>query len=248
MALKCIIVDDEVAAIDQMIQYVEGMPGYIVQKTYTNPVLALLEINKDNLVDVIFLDIEMPDYSGIELGRQLRPFTKYLIFITAHQSFAVDAFDVRADHFLLKPFSFERFASAVNKVIQPAGLKAPVNATFIKGGNKNDFIHINFDDVLYMEAMKNYIKIFLNGKNANGEKMAITYMSIGEMEGRIDEQEFIRISRSLIVSKSKIVSVQGNVITLQNGTHLGVVGQYKTGFYNYISANALLSKNVVKHK
>src|ERR1700744_3045824 len=124
--LNCIIIDDEQFSVDSILKYIELLPKLNIVAIYNNPVDALESVSIENDIDLIFMDIDMPFLSGIELAKALRSKTKRLIFTTAHSKYAFDAYEVEADAYLLKPFSFGKFSTTINRFFpnEPIAKKA----------------------------------------------------------------------------------------------------------------------------
>jgi DNA-binding LytR/AlgR family response regulator len=206
--ISCIAVDDEPPALHLIEKHIHAVPVLNLKGTCSNAVdaLALLQ---NNDIDLIFLDIQMPQILGTDFMRTLSN-PPNVIFTTAFRKFAVEGFDLDAVDYLLKPISFERFLKAVNKVMK---LNLNVNeknliTSLSEKGNENNFIYlradrknikINFDDLLFIESLKNYIKVVTK------DKTIVTKYSISILEENLPST-FIRIHRSFIIAKNKIDS------------------------------------------
>jgi DNA-binding LytR/AlgR family response regulator len=204
--IQCIAVDDEPPALQLIEKYIQSVPVFNLIGTCANAVdaLALLQ---NNSIDLLFLDIQMPQILGTDFMRTLTNPPK-VIFTTAFRKFAVEGFDLDAVDYLLKPISFQRFLKAVNKVMKlnlSAGEKnlfsmAPEkenenNFIYLRADRKN--IKINLDDLLFIESLKNYIKVVTK------DKTIVTKYSISILEENLPST-FIRIHRSFIIAKNKI--------------------------------------------
>ena len=206
--ISCIAVDDEPPALRLIEKYIRSVPMFNLIGTCGNAVDALTLL-RNNTVDLLFLDIQMPFILGTDFMRTLTNPPK-VIFTTAFRKFAVEGFDLDAVDYLLKPVSFERFLKAVHKVMNltlTAGEKNALSNTPEKG-NGNDFIYlradrknikIHLDDLLFIESLKNYIKVVTK------DKTIVTKHSISNLE-EILPSSFIRIHRSFIIAKNKIES------------------------------------------
>ncbi|RYF19397.1 MAG: response regulator transcription factor, partial [Flavobacteriales bacterium] len=164
MKLKCIIIDDDQFAIDTLIAYVEKIPELNVHATYTNAIQALTTIRSEDAIDFVFLDIEMPELSGLTLAKSIRDKAKVLIFTTGHPEHALNAFNLNATQYLLKPITFEKFATVIsyimgNLLASKKMVHAPTKLQFIKADNKNAFHYIDAAEIIYIEAAKNYVVI-----------------------------------------------------------------------------------------
>jgi len=232
MIIKCIAVDDEPLALDIIKDYISQVPFLKLIKTF-NDGISVLEYLASNNVDLIFLDIEMGGLSGTQLLKTLQKKPK-VIMTTAYRNYAVDAFDLDVTDYLLKPFSFERFLKAVEKSCnslneaqndhnQP---KSDKDYFFVKSGYK--ILKVNFDDILYIEGLSEYI--IIKTKTVN----IITLQSFKNIEKTLPEAGFIRIHKSYLVSLSKIDSVEGQNVNIAN-KQLPIGNKYKKRFFDIIS-------------
>ncbi len=232
MIVKCIAVDDEPLALDIIKDYISQVPFLKLVKTF-NDGISVLEYLASNSVDLIFLDIEMGGLSGTQLLKTLQRKPK-VIMTTAYRNYAVDAFDLDVTDYLLKPFSFERFLKAVEKSCnllneeqndhtRPAEDK---DYFFVKSGYK--ILKVNFDDILYIEGLSEYI--IIKTKTVN----IITLQSFKNIEKNLPEQGFIRIHKSYLISLNKIDSVEGQNVTIA-GKELPIGNKYKKRFFEAIS-------------
>jgi DNA-binding LytR/AlgR family response regulator len=244
MKARCIIVDDDLDAIDILTSYIQNIPGLEVYKVYTNPIKALLEITDDDNVDLTFLDIDMPGMSGLELAASIGSKTQSLIFTTAHDEHALTAFNLNADQYFLKPFSFGKFAQGIAKInekrnltqlhqIEPAISES--SNLFIKGDYKGRYRGVHKPDICYIEAMLNYVKVVTISETL------ITYLSMREIELALGNTDYIRISRSHIVSKTGIRKIEGNQVFMANNVPLAIGGKYRYDFFEYIDSRLLRS-------
>lgn len=214
--ISCIAVDDEPPALQLIEKYIRAIPTLHLAGTCANAVdaLALLQ---DNSIDLIFLDIQMPHILGTDFMRTLSNPPK-VIFTTAFRKFAVEGFDLDAVDYLLKPISFDRFLKGINKVMK-MNLSVGEKKIFEKAlekENENKFIYlrsdrknikINLDDLLFIESLKNYIKVVAK------DKIIVTKHSISNLEENLPSS-FIRIHRSFIIAKDKIESFSHDFIQI----------------------------------
>ena len=242
MDLKCVAIDDEQHAIEVMIDHINDMPGLSLFKSFTNPAAALTEIHKEDNVDIIFMDIDMPGINGIDLAKSLRERARYLVFTTAHPDYALQAFDVQSDQYLLKPISFAKFARGLDRIIiretermatQPEADTS--NLLFVKGDHKHAFANIAKDEIIYIKSLQNYVQIVTN------DEAITTYLTLKEVEKALDPQTFIRVSKSHIIAKSALKRVDGNTIRLSNNESVLLGDGYKQNFYEYIQGSLLKS-------
>lgn len=232
MIIKCIAVDDEPLALDIIKDYILQVPFLKLLKTFKDGISALEYLSSNN-VDLIFLDIEMGGLSGTQLLKTLQTKPK-VIMTTAYRNYAVDAFDLDVSDYLLKPFSFERFLKAVEKSCRSmnGGQKNTTSASgekdyfFVKSGYK--MLKVNFDDILYIEGLSEYIVI--KTKSAN----IITLQSFKNIERTLPESGFVRIHKSYLVSLNKIDTIEGQNVIIAN-KELPIGNKYKKRFFDVIS-------------
>ncbi len=234
MSFKCVLIDDEQYAVDAMANYVNDMPNLSLLRTYTDPLVALSEINSADQIDFIFLDIEMPVLSGLELAKILRPKTKFLIFITNNVRHAVEAFDYQPNHFLPKPVSFAKFALTVNEILKNnsqahSAKSVHKDSMFIKAGQKNSFRHINFNEIIHIEANRNYVLITIKTNENFSANLGLNHI-----EEILPAVDFIRINRSFIIAKNQIRKIDGNCIKLKNNNTFQVGEAYKSAFFKFV--------------
>lgn len=239
MDLKCIVIDDEQHAVDALVSYIHKILNLEVFTTYTNPLTALTQIRKEDAIDFIFLDIEMPEISGLELAKSLRDKTKFLIFTTGHSSHALSAFDLNANQYLLKPISFAKFAASVDYILkdvsshQTPNLAIPNTLCFIKADQKNAYHYIDATEIIYVEAAKNYVIIY------TAEEQYITHMGLNHVENALKPDDFIRINKSNIIAKSAIKKIEGHTIILKNGKDFQLGSTYKPAFQEFLNRSIL---------
>ena len=203
--MNCIIVDDEPLAQNLIDDFVKKIP-FLTLKVKCKSAFEATEALQNNKIDLIFLDIHMPDLSGIEFIKSTEKLP-LIIFTTAYSRYAVEGFEHNAVDYLLKPISFERFVKAVNRAYEMYKLKNKAISTddskeyiFVKADYKS--VKINFDDILYIEGLKDYIKIITK------EKTVLTLMRMKDIEEKLPSDKFIRVHRSYIISLKNIESVK----------------------------------------
>ena len=213
----CLLVDDEPPALDVLKNYVASISSLELAGTCSNAVEAL-NFLRQQTIDLLFLDIEMPHLLGTDLIRTLNKPPK-VIFTTAYRKFAVEGFELNAVDYLLKPISFERFLKAVNKVMETSFKQTDdIDIAYAQQNNsQNCFINLRadrknlkilLDDILYIESLKDYIKVVTTTKNI------ITKQSISSLEETLPGNNFIRIHRSFIVAINKINSFTSDTIEI----------------------------------
>lgn len=208
--IEAIAIDDELPALEIIKLFSEKSGLISLQKTFNKPADGLKYVNKFP-VDLLFLDINMPSLSGIDLAKELKQETK-LIFTTAYSEFAVEGFNLNAVDYLLKPFTFERFMQAVNKVNQQLNTPAIGNnaaAIYIRADYK--LIRINLDDILFLEGLDDYLKLHL--ENA---KPIVARLTIKNMLERLPSPQFLRVHRSFVVNMNKITGFKSKTIYIAN--------------------------------
>ena len=221
--MKCIIVDDEPLARDILMEFTGKVPFLELKASCKNGFEAL-EILQKEKIDLIFLDIQMPDINGIQLYKSLN-YRPMVIFTTAYSNYAVTGFDLDAVDYLVKPFAFQRFLKAVNKaheqIKEPRTTVSDTNRDFlfVKDGTK--IIKVVYNDILYLEGMKDYVKIVLKEG-----KMVMPLISMQNIMEKLPAGQFVRIHRSYIVPLSKIETVEKNRVVIA-GKWLPVGNSYK---------------------
>jgi DNA-binding LytR/AlgR family response regulator len=215
--IRCLAVDDEMLALDLLEDNIRKIPFLELVQTCRSAMEAM-EVLRNKPVDLVFLDIQMPDISGIQLLRSLQH-KPMVIFTTAFSSYATEGFELDVIDYLLKPYPFERFLKAVNKAHEYMDLRDhAANQANVKGSPvapacifvKADYklYKINLKDILYVEGLKDYIKIYAS------EKPIVTQMSMKAIEEKLPAHDFIRVHRSFIVAFSKIDFVQKHMLTI----------------------------------
>jgi two-component system, LytTR family, response regulator len=210
--INCIAVDDEPLALELMETYISQVPGLELLETFTDAISAWGFIQK-NPVDLIFLDIQMPDITGIQLAKSLNRRKPMVIFTTAYSKYAVEGFNVDAIDYLLKPFDFNRFMESVNKAKDYKKLNeasiAPSDdsAIFVKSDYQN--IRISTREIQYIEGFDDYIRIHLDSG-----KSVFTLMSLKSVMEKLPEEDFLRVHRSYIVPIHKIQRIYNQHIQL----------------------------------
>ncbi|AZI24104.1 DNA-binding response regulator [Pedobacter sp. G11] len=243
MKLKCIIVDDDIHAINGLKSYINLMPQLELSHIYTDPLEALTEINSLKAIDIIFMDVDMPVINGIELSKSIRHKTNKLIFTTSHSKYAYDAFEIHANDFLLKPYTMARFADTINRHF-PKSETASNSQTlqkddyfFVRNKNeRNNLVRIKFAEVIFIESLQNYIRIHTLNDSV------VTYMSLGEIKLVLkDQPDFIQIHRSFVISQSYISKVEGNTIYMTDGTELTIGKFYREQVMDFIKMKTIRS-------
>jgi two-component system response regulator LytT len=236
--INAIAIDDEPLALQLVTGYIEKIPGLNLLGKFDNPLDAMDFIAREN-VDLIFIDIQMPDLSGLEFTRSMAKGPK-VIFTTAYEKYALDGFKLDVVDYLLKPFSYEEFLKAVQKVQRliklekgvPDQVEANNEFLFLKSDYK--IKRINFNDILYIEGLKDYAKVYI--QNSAKPVMSLTTMKL--LESKLPETKFMRVHRSFIVNLEKIDTIERSRIVFGK-TYIPVSEQYKEKFQEFLDKNFL---------
>lgn len=244
MKIRCIAVDDEPLALDKMKMFIGKVPFLDLKEVFNNGIQAMEYLNEHGTeIDLVFLDIQMDDITGIQLLEVLNHKPK-VIFTTAYDQYAIKAYDLEVCDYLLKPISFDRFLKAVNKVYdlftEPSKETISIenDKEFIKDAvvHKKNYVFlkteyrmqkVNFDDILFIQGMKDYLMV----KTTAGNIM--TLMSFSNMEAILPTENFIRTHKSYMVSVNKMESIERNRIKI--GEELIPISEtYKNDFYDHL--------------
>lgn len=238
---NCIIVDDETLAQELIETHLAKISSInIVAKCYT--AMEAIQVLNSHKIDIMFLDIEMPDLTGIEFLKSLSN-APYTILTTAYSEYALESYELNVVDYLLKPVRFDRFFKAINKVL--ALLKGNEPETSPKQSNtsgddyifvKSDYkaVKIHFSDIIYVESMQKYVKFHLK------DKKVITLMSLSSLEDILPSTDFFRCQKSFIVNISKIEGIEGNQLIMGNGIKVPVSKNLKHELIQIIDKNRLL--------
>lgn len=232
---KCIIIDDELFAIQKLENYINLIPNLSLVKYYTDSLEALDELLKMEPVDLILMDIDMPYISGIELSKEVRQKTKKLVITTAHMQYGYDAFEVNADAYLLKPFSLSKFASTVLRLFPDNNHEhnAEPLEDFFFVKNKNEelkIVKVKFCEVVSVESKLNYIMIHTT------QKKILTYMALTEISKILMPlNHFVQFQRSFIINKNFIEHIEGNMIKMSTGLSITVGDYYRKNFSTFLA-------------
>lgn len=233
MIYHCLIIDDEPTAREIIASHIAKVESLKLVGSCKNAVEAFDILSKEK-VDLIFLDINMPELSGLSFARSIRKDIK-IIFTTAYREYALDGFDLQAVDYLLKPISLERFMQATHKFL---GEKNPVvdlpqqkiesyNADFIFVRSERKMIKLDFSDIDYVESLSDYIKIYTTTKTI------ISRETISNIEAKLPQHKFIRVHRSFLLAVSKINSFTHEYIALGNKS-IPISRSYKNVVLNYL--------------
>ena len=213
--LKCVVVDDEPMAREILISYINKTPNLNLIETFKNASDALVFM-QDNIADVYFLDINMPEISGLTLAKIINKKSK-IIFTTAYRDYAVDGFKLEAVDYLLKPIAYDRFLEAIKKVDSTD--KVEIASTFMFVRSERKMVRVDFEDIFYVESLSDYVKII------TADNTIITRETITNLEEKLNKN-FIRIHRSYVVPLNKITSYTNEFIEI-NKKALPISRSYK---------------------
>lgn len=251
--IRCLAVDDEAYAVKIIADYIHKIPFLELAGTTTSAIEALSRVQQGD-IDLVFLDIQMPDLTGIQFLKLCGSKCK-VILTTAYPEYALEGYEHDVIDYLLKPIAFDRFFKAAQKALlqlQPAAapilppavnlqhaLPAPgatpfpapqTDYMFIKGDSKNKFLKVSYDDILYVEGLKNYVSVFMP------DQRLVTYQTLRDLEVQLPQPPFYRVHKSYIISVNKIRMVDGHTIYIQD-TAIPIGETYRDGFYKMIREN-----------
>ena len=235
--LKCIIVDDEEPAQEILRYFVEQVAFLDLKAVFQNAIEAI-EYIANHDIDIVFTDVKMPRISGIDMIKSLNN-QPNIIITSAFQEYAIDGFNLDVIDFLVKPFSFDRFLKAVNKVKslhqnhqiehQDKIINSSTDSFYVKENGK--LKRVDFDNIIYIEALGDYVKIF-----TLIDKPIITLITMKKIQSLLPQNLFCRIHKSFIVKISTVKSIEGNIVELENEKKLQIGLQYRDNVFNYIKA------------
>ncbi|MEX1241021.1 MAG: LytTR family DNA-binding domain-containing protein [Cyclobacteriaceae bacterium] len=237
MKLRCLIVEDEPLARNLLVEYVKKVSYLDLKEATSNPLHAL-EVLRNHPIDLMFLDIQMPEITGITLLKSLQK-KPLVILTTAYSEYALESYDLDVVDYLLKPITFDRFLKAVDKASQrlspPAAVQeVPVEKgnpfVFIKDGTK--LVRINFDDILFVEGLKDYVTIVTKTQKI------VSLQRLKSLEAQLPSDKFIRVHHSYIIAIKAVDSIhKGDV---QIGSHLiPISDSYRKAFKEFIERNQM---------
>ena len=213
MKIKCVIIDDEPLAIKVIENHLKEFQNFEVIETFNNPIEALSLLEKGN-VDALFLDINMPKMNGLDFAEIINSKTNVII-TSAYREYGVESFDLNVLDYLVKPIPFNRFLKTINKITQQVYLQKGIqkeedssNESFIFLKVDKKLIKIKFEDILYVESLKDYIKVFTTSGNY------LVHKSLTSMTEELPDSNFIRIHRSYTIAIDKVKSVEGNLVEI----------------------------------
>ncbi|QUB91518.1 LytR/AlgR family response regulator transcription factor [Prevotella denticola] len=236
MTLNCIIIDDEPLAAELLASYARKTLFLNLIGVFNSTVEGI-KVIRENRVDLIFLDIQMPELSGLEFAKILPKETK-IIFTTAFSQYAVDGYKANAVDYLMKPVSYDDFLAGANRALEWfRSVRQSENASddrFIFVKSEYKLVKIMFDDILYIEGLKDYVKIYLT----DGRDPVMSLMNMKKIEESLPKPEFMRIHRSYIVHMRKIEGIDRFRVVIGNAI-LPISDSYKTTIQDYLDGHTL---------
>lgn len=236
MKLDCAIIDDEPLAAELLASYARRIPELNLVGVYESAVTAMGEL-RIKPVDILFLDIQMPELNGLELARLLPSKTK-VIFTTAFDRYAVDGYKVKAAGYLLKPISYDDFVMAVNSVADSLRTitrqESMMKNRFVYVKSEYKLVRVDFDDILYVEGVKDYVKFYFSGNR----KPMMTLMNMKTVEDSLPHYQFMRVHRSFIVNMYKINMIDRGRIVIGD-VFIPVSESYKELVQKYVDRYSL---------
>lgn len=237
--MKCVIIDDEPLAVELLEDFVRKIDSLELVSTFNNAIDAVSFINQNN-VDLIFLDIQMPHFSGIEFLNTIEK-KPLIIFTTAYSDYAVEGFNLGAVDYLVKPIPFHRFLKSVvraQQILNPAAALQTIAETSTTPESEQDFMFVraeyenvkmNFSEILFIEGLKDYVKIY-----TTDNKFTLTLISLIKLENLLSSKGFSRIHRSYIINIKHVKSIQKNKVLISD-KRIPISESYKTAFFEKIN-------------
>ncbi len=240
MKIRCLAIDDEPLALQQLAAYIERTPFLQLVASCHSALEAVEAMAQNETIDAIFIDINMPDMSGLDFVKSI-PSPPLIVFTTAYEEYAIDSYKVSAVDYLLKPFGYDEFNRAALKVqerymsqrtAQVSGVDTD-DSLFLKTDYK--IVRVNVGDISHVEAMSEYLRIYLSDER----KPIIVLLSMKRMEERLSKVGFMRVHRSYIINLKKIAEVSKSRILLDGNIDIPIGDSYREDFNNYINSKFL---------
>lgn len=238
MIIRCIAIDDEPLALSKLSGYISRTPFLENTGAFRSPFNAFEIISKSE-VDLMFIDIDMPDINGLDFVKTLKE-KPQIIFTTAFSEYAIEGFRVNALDYLLKPIGYNEFLKSANKArayfesVNPDKTKEEKTKEFLFIKADYKINKISFEDIVYIEGMREYVRIHL----VNGKSLMPLY-SMKVLEEQLPSEMFMRVHRSYIVNLGKVATVQNNRIIFEGKVYIPVSELYNEQFYNWLSSHSL---------
>ena len=242
MTIKCAVIDDEPLALGLIAGYIKKTPNLELCGTYSSAVQAM-KMLPENPVDLLFLDIQMPELNGLEFSKMVPEKTR-IVFTTAFGQYAIDGYRVNALDYLLKPISYADFVEAVNRATEWFNLKLKsendkssdksYNPDYIYVKSDYKLIQIELDKILYIEGLKDYVKIYTE----DNPRPILSLISMKSLEEKLPEERFLRVHRSFIVQKQKIKIIDKGRIVFGK-EYIPISETYKTMLQDYVNKHTI---------
>ena len=240
--ITCLIADDEPMALSLIESYVLKTPFLELKAKCNSAIKAMEFLETDSDIDLFFLDIQMPDLTGLEFSRLL-PATSKVVFTTAFDQYAIEGYKVNALDYLLKPFDYNEFLNAAQKARNHFETNSTQNSENQQNNKNSDFIFvkseyrqikINFSEILYIEGLKDYVKIY----TSSHPRPILTLMSLKKLEEELPSEQFMRVHRSYIISLEKIEAIERNHVVIKEG-FITIAPNYKDILMEYIKEKSI---------
>lgn len=233
MKISCMIVEDEPVSQEILKRYIQDFESLDLIEVCDNAIEASQKLQTVK-PDLLFLDITMPRLSGLDFYRSLiNP--PHVIFTTAYPEYAVNGFEVNAVDYLVKPFAFERFVKAINRLQDVLRVSSKGEAPFIMLQADKKFHKVNIEDILFLEAMGDYVKVYVQGKTL------IVHQTLQRLSEQLPPQLFYRVHKSYVISLNKLEYVEGNQIIIKSH-HVPIGQTYRNEFLTGLQKNAKIHK------
>jgi two-component system LytT family response regulator len=242
--IKCIAIDDEPLALKKLVTYIKKVP-YLELVAECRSAIEAQQVIDQQQVDAIFLDINMPGLNGLDFAKSMQDHSKgpIMVFTTAYSEYAIEGYKANAVGYLLKPYSFDEFETAAQKVKDIMEIRHQSSAEVSADPNdnviyvKSDYriVRIDISSIRYIEAMSEYLRISCDDK----EKPVIVLLSMKKIEEHLPTNTFMRIHRSYIINLNKIREVKKNHVILEGDASLPIGDNYKDTFMNYLNSKIL---------
>lgn len=238
MQLSSIIIDDEPHARTEINDLIGITPNIICLGSFENIGEALDYLKQSEPVDIVFCDVSMPDIDGLEAGGILKEYCHYLIYVTAHRFHGPETYEVKASGYLLKPVRFNKFTKQIQLILKDKEgtlwRESEDETIFVKGSDKNSFLPINAQGIIYIQGLDNYIKFH----TTEGEK--ITYMQLKDLDATLmRQQRYLRVAKSIIISLKYLEKVDGYVAYMKTGEIFNIGKVYRPAFKNLLQQRRL---------
>ena len=244
--IKCIAIDDEPLALKKLVTYIKKVP-YLELVAQCRSAIEAQQVIKDQEVEAIFLDINMPDLNGLDFAKSIQNHSTgpVMVFTTAYSEYAIEGYKANAVGYLLKPYGFDEFEAAAQKVKDICEIRQQSAAAVEVSTDTDDsviyvksdykIVRIDIDKINYIEAMSEYLRISCEGR----EKPVIVLLSMKKIEEHLPSSKFMRIHRSFIINLDKISEVKKNHVMLSGDVSLPIGDNYKDTFMNYLNSKIL---------